>query len=244
VVAGSFYGRLFPTSSVHFITCCNALLWMDHLPNVPVRDFVSYRRPQPGRGPSVPPEVEAAFTQQAHGDLVRFLEARACELVPGGKLLIANPADDEQRRTGDGLYDVLNDACVDLVAAGRLERSRYERLTIPIYFRTIAETLAPLEEAGSPVRGAFTVEHAETLEVPTPFIQAFRAGGGVTAYADGFTGFLRAFSEPVVRAALVGEDGDPAVVDEVFDRIHARLLAEPERYLFHYLLGAVLLTRR
>ena len=75
-------------------------------------------------------------------------------------------------------------------------------MTIPCYFRTVAELLAPLEREDSPVRGAFAVDRAEALEVATPFLVEFRRGDDVAAYAGAYTGFLRAFSEPVVRAAL------------------------------------------
>src|SRR5262249_9731640 len=160
-------------------------------------------RPHPPRpGLAVSPEATAAFRRQAEQDLVRFLECRARELVPGGKLLLASPGDTDQARVCDGLFDVLNDACLDLIAAGRLQREEYERLTMPCYYRTVAELLAPLERQASPVCGAFAVDRAETLEVPTPYIVEFRRCGDVAAYAAAYTGFLRAISEPVVRAAL------------------------------------------
>lgn len=243
--AGSFYGPLLPPGSVHFATCFNALLWLDQLPAVPIPDFVVYRRSHPPRpGLSAPPEVVTTFTRQAEHDLLCFLTSRAEELVPGGKLLLANPADDDRYRCSDGLYDLLNDACRDLVEAGRLERTRYERLVVPVYFRTAAETLEPLEWADSPVRGAFSVDRIETLEVPTPFIVEFQRTGDVPTYAERYTGFLRAFTEPVVQAVLTGPNGDPGLIDTLFERVRARLLAEPGRYQFHYLLVAALLTRR
>ena len=161
-VGGSFYGPLLPPGTVHLATSFNAIHWLDHLPGVPLPDFVAYRRPHPPRqGLAVSPEATAAFTRQAEQDLVRFLECRARELVPGGKLLLASPGDTNQASVCDGLFDVLNDACLDLVAAGRLEREQYERLTIPVYCRTVAELLAPLEREDSPVRGAFAVDRAQ-----------------------------------------------------------------------------------
>ncbi|HTU17119.1 MAG TPA: hypothetical protein VMG10_03590 [Gemmataceae bacterium] len=245
VVAGSFYESLVPPGSVHFATCFNALLWLDALPSVPVADFVVYRRPHPPRpGLHVPPETADAFARQADRDLVRFLECRARELLPGGKLLIVSPGDSTERRTADGLYDALNDGCLDLAAAGRLERQHYERFTMPLYFRTLAETLAPVEREGSPLKGVFTVDRAETLEVPTPFFAAFDQTGDAAKMADDYTGMLRAFSEPVARAALVGDDGDATIIDELYGAIHARVKAEPQRYRFRYLLPAALLTRR
>jgi hypothetical protein len=243
-VGGSFYGPLRPPGAVHFATCFNAIQWLDRPPPVPLPNGVFYRRPHPPRpGLSVSPKVTSAFRRQAEQDLVRFLECRARELVPGGKLLLAGPGDTDRARVCDGLYDVLNDACLDLVAAGRLTREQYERLTMPVYFRTLAELLAPLQREGSPVRGAFEVDRAEAMEVPAPFIVEFRRGGDVAAYARAYTCFLRAFSEPVVRAALNQAEGEAATVACLYDRIGARLLAEPERYAWRYFVTAALLTR-
>lgn len=243
--AGSFYESLLSPGSVHLATAFNALLWLDKLLSAPVPDFVVYRRPHPPRPRlHVPQQTADAFARQADGDLVRFLQCRADELAPGGKLLIVSPGDSTEQRLADGIYDVLNDACLDLVAAGRLHQQRYERFTMPIYFRTVAETIAPLQRDGSPVKDAFTIDRAETLEVPTPFLVEFDRSGDAAKLADDYTGFLRAFSEPVARAALVGDDGESAILDELYGRIHARIKAEPARYRFRYLLTATLFTRR
>jgi hypothetical protein len=244
-VAGSFYNPLLPPGTVHLATSFNAIHWLDRLPAVPVTDDVVYRRPHPPRpGLAVSPEATAAFSRQAEQDLVRFLACRARELVPGGKLLLAGPGDTDEARVGDALADVLNDACLDLLAAGRLRRDQYERLTMPVYFRTTAELVAPLERVDSPVRGAFVVERVAEMEVPTPFYAEFRRGGDVAAYAAAYTGFLRAVSESVVLAALDQPEGAAATADRLYERVRERVLAEPERYRWRDLLVAVLLTRR
>jgi hypothetical protein len=244
-VGASFYGPLLPPGRVHFATIFNAIHWLDRLPAAPLPDYVAYRRPLAAQTAiAASPEVTAAFTRQAEHDLVRFLECRARELVPGAKLLLAGPGDSDQARVCDGPFDLLNDACLDLVAAGLMEREGYERFAMPCYFRTVAELLAPLERDGSPVRGAFAVDRAEALEVPTPYIVEFRRGGDVAAYAGAFTGFLRAVTEPVVRAAFSQPEGEVGTVEGLYERIRARLLAEPERYEWRYILAAVQLTRR
>ena len=238
-------GPLLPPGTVHLATCFNALHWLDRLPAVPLPDGVVYRRPHPPRpGLAVSPEATAAFTRQAEQDLIRFLQCRHRELVPGAKLLLVGPGDSDQSRLCDGVCDVLNDACLDLIAAGWLEREDHERLTLPCYFRTVAELLAPLEREGSPVRGAFTVDRAEAREVPPPFLVEFRRDGNVAAYAGAYTGFLRAVSEPVVRVAVNQPEGEGGTVERLYERVRARLLADPERYLWRYTLVAALLTRR
>lgn len=242
---GSFYGPLLPPETVQLATCFNAILWMDRLPPVMVPDFPVYRRPKPPRpGLLVSAEVEAAFNRQAEEDWVCFLKWRARELRPGGKLVVGSPGDNAEHRCSDGLYDVFNDACQDLTAAGQISRSGYQRLKIPLYFRTLEELRAPLEREDSPVWKTFTVDRAETMEAPTPFVEAFRRTGDVGAYADAYTGFLRAFTEPVVRAALLGEGGDAGVIETLYQRVRERLLKEPERYVFQYIVVAIVLTRR
>jgi len=244
-VGGSFYGPLMPPGTVHLATCFNSVHWLDRLPAVPVPNFVGYRRPHPPRpGLTVSLETTAAFQQQAEQDLVRFLECRARELVPGGKLLIASPGDTNHARVGDGFSDVMNDACLDLVSAGRLAREEYERLTFPVYFRTVSELLAPLKRVDSPLRGSFTVDRAATLEVPTPFLVEFRCTGDVEIYARAYTGFIRAISEPIVKAAFRQQEGQVATIERLYERIRARVVEEPERYFFRYFLVAALLTRR
>jgi hypothetical protein len=243
-VGGSFYGPLLPPGTVHFATSFNSIQWLDQLPAVGLPDSIAYRRPHPPRpGLSVSPQVGSAFRGQAEQDLVRFLECRARELVPGGKLLLASPGDTDEVRVADGFADVLNDACLDLVAAGRLEREQYERLTMPVYFRTLAELIAPLERQNSSVRGAFTIDRAGAVEVPTPFVVEFRRSGDAAAYADAYTNFLRAISEPVVRAALNQPAREAATVDRLYERVRARLLDDPVRYLWRYIVVAALLTR-
>jgi hypothetical protein len=244
-VGGSFYDPLLPHGSVHLATCFNSVQWLDQLPPIPVRDHVVYRRPHPPRpGFAVSPETTAAFERQAERDLVRFFECRARELVPGGKLLLSSPGDTDRAHVSDGFSDAINDACLDMVAAGHLKREEYERLTFPVYFRTVAEVLEPLERKDSPVHGGFTIDRAETMEVTTPFFADFQRSGDVPAYARAYTGFMRAISEPVVKAALKQRDGNTVTVERLYERIQARLRAEPERYSFRYILVVALLTRR
>jgi len=244
VLGGSFYGPLLPPGTVHLATCFNAVHWLDRPSAVALTDFVAYRRPipaDPGPAPSLP-DVAASFKRQAEQDLVGFLECRAAELAPGAKLLIASPGDTDDFRFGDALYEVLDGACLDLVAEGRLMRGEYDRLTMPCYYRTVAEMVAPVKEHAA-LRDAFTVDRAEALEGPVPFVAQFRRDGDAAAYAGAYTGFLRAVSESVVRAAL-DEPEDAETMERVYDRVHERLLADPERYAWRYVLSAVQLSRR
>ena len=147
-VAGSMFNQLLPPSSLAVAATYNAIGFLDRRPEVSLPDYIlpmGPGRPRPGVG--VTPEARQAYAAQASDDLVRFYKARAAELMPGGKLLIASFGAGEHHRACDGLYDVLNDALLDLVASGRLRRELYNRLVFPIYFRTTDELVAPVASA-------------------------------------------------------------------------------------------------
>jgi gibberellin A4 carboxyl methyltransferase len=233
--AGSFYQPVMPPRSVHMAMSFLAIEWLERRPDVAVPDFIGGYRGSPA--------ARAAFDAQADRDLTRFLELRAEELAPGAPLLIIIPGRDGARVCVDGFYDVVNDACLDLVAAGRLPRERFERFVFPVHFRSLDQLRAPVDRPGSPVAGRYSVALAQTFDVPTPFEEAFKADGDREAYAAAYTGAIRATSEPVIAAELIGPDGGPALVAELYDRVRARLAAEPERYTFRNIEVAVLLIR-
>jgi hypothetical protein len=70
--------------------------------------------------------------------------ARAIELVPGGKLLMEVFGANSSRCGGDGIYDALNDAIMEICYSGRITRDAYERYYQPIYFRTLEELVMPV----------------------------------------------------------------------------------------------------
>jgi hypothetical protein len=198
-------------------------------------------RPRPGVG--VTEEARQAFASQARADLVRFYRARAAELVPGGKLLIASFGAGERARACDGLYDALNDAFLDLVSAGRLKREAYAQVLVPVYFRTVSELVGPITDASTGLAEQFRVDRAETMEVPVPFVERFNTTGDAGAYAVDYTAFIRAFSEPVIRLGLAQEPAVDRIIAELYAHVERRLAEDPRGYAPRYVQVAALMTR-
>jgi hypothetical protein len=229
---GSFYGPVLPPASVHFALSFTAVIWLDRVPDVAMPEFISYLEATPA--------TQEAFARLAARDLAVYYRHRAEELAPGGKLLLVIPGSDGKTRCGDGLYHLLNEAGLDLVAGGRIDRGRWLRFAFPTYFRTIDEMLTSLRHTDGPGDGTFVVDRAELLELPIPFLERFRQTGDARAYAAEYVGFLRAFSEPVLAAGLAA---DAPTMDALFNRAVERLLAEPARFPPRNIEVAVLLTR-
>jgi gibberellin A4 carboxyl methyltransferase len=234
-VAGSFYEPVMPPRTVHAAMSFLAIQWLDRLPDVPVPEFIGGYRGSPA--------AQAAFDAQADRDLTRFLAHRADELVAGAPLLIVIPGRDGSHVCVDGCYDVFNDACLDLVAAGRLPRERLEGFVFPVHFRSLAQLCAPVDRPGSPLAGLYSVARAETLDLPAPFEQAYKIDRDRDAYAAAYTSFLRATSEPVVTAHLLGPQAEPALISDLYRGIEARIKAEPDRYTFRNIEVAALFVR-
>jgi hypothetical protein len=175
--------------------------------------------------------------------LVRFYRARAAELVSGGKLLVASFGVNERYRCSDGIYDLINDALLDLREAGRLGREAYHRIVFPIYFRSKEELIAPVAGHDSSLSGCFRVDRVESMEVASVLGKQGDRTGDQRRYAEDLTRFVRAFSEPILQSSLSNEPEAHPVIEEVYDRMRERLIANRAEYEFHYIQVAALLTR-
>lgn len=87
-IPGSFYGRLFPKGSIHFIHSSNSLNWLSRVPNG-VGDINS----PAWNGNSIycrgdAKEVAEAYSSQYKKDMEIFLNARAEELVGEGLMAL------------------------------------------------------------------------------------------------------------------------------------------------------------
>jgi len=244
-IGGSAFGRLVPPRSLHLATTFNAIGFFETKPNAKLPRFILAMQPNPHasrEGISVTESELKPFRDQAHQDLTRFYAARAEELASGGKLLVQVFGRNETHSTGHGICDVLNDALLDFVEAKMLPRSFYEEFIFPAYYRSLEELIAPIQE-NDQLASAFRIEQAETRDVPVPFNDALAQTGDHGAWAHSYTGFLRAFTEPVIALTIPDELPQENTIDKIYERVERLLLDHPDRYEFHFISIATLLTR-
>jgi hypothetical protein len=235
-VAGSAFGRLVPSQSLHIVTTFNALGYLEKKPERPLPRFILPMDPGPSsprEEVSVTQEEKEPFRLQAAADLHSFYQARAEELASGGKLLVQVFGRKGEVSTSHGIYDVLSDAVLDAVEEGVIPASVYESLVFPIYFRSVEELIAPIKEDGE-LSTMFRIEKAEAVEVPVPFNMALVESGDVATWAESYMGFLRAFSEPILLPALAHESDGQEISNKIYKKVSERLVAELSRYPFRY----------
>ncbi|OVA13676.1 SAM dependent carboxyl methyltransferase [Macleaya cordata] len=110
-VPGSFYRRLFPTSSLHFIHSSHTVHWLSRVPpwlydeeGKPINKGNIYI------SESSPEVVFKAYLSQFQDDFSVFLRSRSEELVPGGRmvlLLLGRKGSDHSERGVGFLWELL-----------------------------------------------------------------------------------------------------------------------------------------
>ncbi|VFQ89099.1 unnamed protein product [Cuscuta campestris] len=112
-VPGSFYERLFPTNSLHFVHSSYSLMWLSQVP----RGAEENKR-NIYLAPNTPPCVVKAYYEQFERDFETFLKCRAKELVTGGAMvltILGRISEDPCSREGCHIWELLGLALSDLV---------------------------------------------------------------------------------------------------------------------------------
>ncbi|KAL1567908.1 gibberellin A4 carboxyl methyltransferase [Salvia divinorum] len=161
---GTFYGRLFPDHSLHFVYSTNSLHWLSAVPR---GIYDEEGRSMNGKSVYIsersPPAVRRAYLQQFQEDLSLFLKSRSRELIRGGRMLLVllgRTASDHAHCANSFLWELLYQSLAHLVAQGEVEEEKLERYDVHFY--------APLkEELEDEVRkeGSFRTEMVEMFEM-------------------------------------------------------------------------------
>jgi gibberellin A4 carboxyl methyltransferase len=239
-VGGSMYDSVVPPNCLHIATSFNAIGFLGRRPIDRLPGYILPNGPSRIRGVGTVSEAEqTVFAEQASRDIESFLRARAAELVPGGKLLLQAFGNADAKRCCDGVYDVLNDAVLEVLNHGMIDRAAYDAYYQPVYFRTLDELTKPVELYSLP----FHIDQQETYEAPVPFNDDFARSGNVEVYAREYTNFHRAFTEGVLRISFADSPSLDSLVSEIYIRAERLVREAPERYPFSYVAIAALMTR-
>nr|GLL47685.1 salicylate carboxymethyltransferase-like [Ipomoea trifida] len=207
-VPGSFYGRLFPSDTLHFVHSSFSLHWLSQVPK-----GIEENMGNICMATASPPSVIKAYYGQFEQDFSIFLKCRSKELVKGGRMVLTMPgrqSEDPTFPTFELLALVLN----DLVAEGYLEQEKLNLFNVPLYTPFLAEVKLLVEKDGS-----FTIDCLETFQSHWTRGYIYNGNGDDNIVSDEDTGgydvarSLRAVIEPM----LVSYFGE-GIINEVFQR--------------------------
>ncbi|KAF4385071.1 hypothetical protein G4B88_029113, partial [Cannabis sativa] len=159
-VPGSFHGRLFPNSSLHFVHSSLALHWLSTMPKELVDENCIAWNQSRVHYTNARIEVYKAYEAQFCRDMTQFLEARAIELVVDGLMVLIMPAVPDnvplsQMHLGV-IYDILGCVLVDLSKEGFISESKVHSFNLPIYIVSPNEMIGIIER-----NGCFSIEKIE-----------------------------------------------------------------------------------
>jgi cyclopropane-fatty-acyl-phospholipid synthase len=241
---GSFFDQVVPSGIVDLGMCSNASHWLREQPHVPVPEGMYFS--------DATADARLALADQAAGDWLDFLRARAAELAPGGRMLVQGigterSPDGELLPSAGRLLRVMWEVAVGLADDGRLDRDTLDGYVLAVYCRTDKEAIAPVSGGGE-LEGELGVGLHRIEEVANPYWEMLERDGDRKAYAQAYTAFVRAFSESTMTTNLFepgAKGADPkALSDEYFARFEAASADDPEAGRYEAWILRLVLVRR
>ncbi|XP_019166103.1 PREDICTED: salicylate carboxymethyltransferase-like [Ipomoea nil] len=193
-VPGSFYGRLFPSNTLHFVHSSSSLHWLSQVPK-----GIEENKGNICMATASPPSVIMLYYDQFEQDFSTFLKCRSIELVKNGRMVLTMLG-----RQSEGpfchIWELLALALNDMVAEGFVEEDKLNSFNVPLYIPSLAETKFLVEKDGS-----FTIDYLEASQIH--WTEYNNDGYNVIGRC------MRAVAEPM----LVSHFGE-GIIDEVFRR--------------------------
>ncbi|KAJ4850424.1 hypothetical protein Tsubulata_037162 [Turnera subulata] len=209
-VPGSFYGRLFPKSTIHFAHSSSAMHWLSKIP----REILDSNSPAWNKGSihcsGTVKEVVEAYSAQFRSDMDCFLDARAQEMVGGGLMaitILGLPEGARMFQTGYGIfYDLLGSCLNDMAKLGVLRQEQVDSFNLPLYHPYVKE----LEEIINK-NGYFSIQRIEKFRKPLSSLKPS---------VEVLVSTLRAYTADLFKRHF-GEDD--VVVDQIYEHFGKKL---------------------
>ncbi|MBA0802991.1 hypothetical protein Gohar_013243 [Gossypium harknessii] len=218
-VPGSFYGRLFPSKTLHFVHSSSSLHWLSQVPP----ELVDKANPVINKGKifisrTSPAAVIDFYVTQFRKDFTLFLKLRSEEIAPKGRMVLTLRGRITPDPTSDQsclLWDYLGQAFQDLVAKGVVEEEMLDGYYTPYYEPCPEEIQAEVEKEGS-----FAVDRLEVVALPWDYVN-----GGIN-YDRALTAKEMAKAMRAVNESMIGSHFGADIMDRLFHRFMEIMAAD------------------
>ncbi|CAJ1942507.1 unnamed protein product [Sphenostylis stenocarpa] len=238
-VPGSFYGRVFPNRSLHFVHSSYSLQWLSKVP-----EGLDNNKGNIYLNRTSPSNVVRAYYDQFQRDFCLFLKCRAEELVEGGRMVLTflgRRNDDPCSKDGCYIWELMATALNDMVSEGIIKEEEVDSFNIPQYTPSPSEVkLEVLKE------GSFCMKCLEVSEVNWNVFDDWNAAEFESERCDsvGDGGYnvaqcMRAVAEPLLVSHF-GED----IIQEVFSRYQQILADRMSKEKTKFINVTILLTKK
>ncbi|XP_071733219.1 probable jasmonic acid carboxyl methyltransferase 2 [Rutidosis leptorrhynchoides] len=208
---GSFYGRLFPAKSLHFIHSSSSLHWLCQVPlglGPELGSHLNKEKLYISKSSSV--RVVEAYQQQFRKDFSLFLSSRAKEMVVKGRMVLSfmgrqspDPCADEACYQ----WELLARALMSLSLDGLVKKEMIDSFNAPYYAPSLKEVQCEVEKEGS-----FVVDGVETFEIEW---DDGDSSGFNESSGNRVAKTIRAVVEPMLHSHF---HMGPVIMDELFRR--------------------------
>ncbi|WOG92217.1 hypothetical protein DCAR_0311480 [Daucus carota subsp. sativus] len=213
-VAGSFYTRLFPSKSLHFVHSSSSVHWLSQVP----ANLLDYNKGNIHMAKSSPRRVYEAYFSQFEKDFTTFLRMRSEEVIPNGRMvlsLVGRSSADHTMKDSCYMYGLLGKSLLEMSAEGILHEEDITSFNLPLYTTCIDELEAIIGSEDS-----FSLDRLETSEVNWDI----REEDEILKSGESSGKFIAKTIRAVTESMLASHFGD-VFIDEIFERF-ALLVAE------------------
>ncbi|KAL8093416.1 benzoate carboxyl methyltransferase-like [Apium graveolens] len=158
-VAGSFFTRLFPSKSLHFVHSSSSVHWLSQVPD----NLLDYNNGNIHMANLSPRRVCQAYLTQFTKDFTTFLCMRSEEIIPNGRMVLTLPgrsSADHTIKDGCFMFRLLAKSLLDMSAEGLFYEEDITSFNLPFYTPCTDELEAIIESESS-----FSIDRFETFEV-------------------------------------------------------------------------------
>ena len=239
----SFYAQIVPDNTLSLGFSATAMHWLSKLPG-PIADAVqAVGGTEAERG---------LFRAQSMADWNTILLARAREMKPGAKLVLANFCEDESGRYlgstgGVNMFAEFARHWRRLYELGTINSREYQAATFPQFYKTPEEFAAPFIDATSPVALAgLRLDHMSTRVTGCPYAADFKRHGDARAFAKAYIPTLRSWTESTFAGAFEQRRDArdrQVIIDSFYQAYEDAVAAHPEGHAMDYVHCFMVITK-
>ncbi|WCJ24973.1 S-adenosyl-L-methionine-dependent methyltransferases superfamily protein [Euphorbia peplus] len=207
---GSFYGRLFPNNSLHFVYSSFSLHWLSKVPpGIYDDEGKPINKGSISICESSPALVSEAYSRQFKEDFTLFLDSRSQELTAGGcmvLILLGRIGPHHIDRGNSFFWELLSRSFSILVSQGRVEKEKVDSYDVHFYAPSRDEIEEEIKRDA-----CFEIVKFEMVETEKGY------------YEGGNYGKEVAMTVRAVQESMISHHFGDAILDSLFD-IYATLV--------------------